>query len=286
MTENIPKQKTKTTPKMRHYCLTFFTEPRITDMTGIRYFIAGKETCPTTQKIHWQAYIELYNSQRFSWIKKTFNDKTVHIEKREGTREEARDYCKKENQFVEHGKWIKGQGHRTDLEEIGLSLTSGEATINDIMENSPATYCQYRNGLKDLAALGTKKKTKNFRELEVVLITGPTGCGKTREAMVESEYRIQGTQLAWWQDYSQEKIICIDEYNNDVGITEMLNILDGYQLRLNVKGSHTYANWNKVYITTNLKPNQIHENAKKAHRDALFRRITTIKNYWDDEVQG
>ena len=100
--------------------------------------------------------------------------------------------------------------------------------------------------------------------------------------MEEAEYRIQGTQLSWWQDYDGEKCICIDEYNNDVPIGEMLNLLDGYQLRLNVKGSHTYANWTKVYITTNLKLDELHANAKQAHRDALFRRITTIIDTWED----
>lgn len=280
--------------KSRHYALTFYTEPTCNLPNGVRYAIYGKETCPTTGNTHWQAYIELFNSQRPSFLKKAWNDNTLHHEMRRGTRDQARDYCKKENNFKEFGKWIKGQGHRTDLEEIGLALTSGESTLTQIMENAPATFCQYRNGLKDLAALGTKKKTKKFRKLDVELITGPTGCGKTRYAMENADYRIQGTQLSWWQDYDGEEAICIDEYSNDVKITELLNLLDGYQLRLNVKGTHTYANWTKVYITTNLKIDEIHKEAKPAHRDALFRRITKISNLWpidefdewNDEVPG
>lgn len=285
--KNWSKEIAKTS-KCRNYCLTFYTEPKIEHKEGIRYFIAGKEICPSTGKLHWQAYIELYNSQRWNWIKKAFNDRTIHIEGRLGTREQARDYCKKDKQYYEWGRWISGQGHRSDLETIATSLVNGEATIEEIMEQAPSTYVQYRNGLKDLAALGTKKKTSEFRELEVILLTGPTGCGKTRTAMKEAQYRIQGTQLEWWQDYSGEDIICIDEYNNDVNITEMINLLDGYQLRLNVKGSHTYANWTKVFITTNLKIDEIHSNAKPAHRAALFRRITTIKEFWDgnEELQG
>lgn len=274
------------TSKQRHYCLTFFKKPKMELLEGFRYVIIGEEIAPGTGKLHWQAYVELYNSQRWSFIKKSYEDKTIHIEGRFGTRIQARDYCKKDNKFIELGKWITGQGHRSDLEEIARTLTSGEATIQEVMEHAPRTYCQYRNGLNDLAAFGTKKKTKKFRKLEVTLLTGPTGCGKTRHAMKKATYRIQGTQLAWWQDYAGEDVICIDEYNNDVGITEMLNLLDGYQLRLNVKGKHTYANWTKVYITTNLKPEELHANAKKAHRDALFRRITRVKSLWNKEVQG
>lgn len=272
--------------KSRNYCVTFYNEPKHTLPSGFRYAIYGKEICPNTGRTHWQSYVELYNSQRPSYLKRAFEDNTIHLEIKRGTRLQARDYCKKDGDFNEFGVWIGGQGHRSDLDVIGEQLLSGESTLEDIMRETPTTYCQYRNGLRDLAAVGTKNKTKAFRNLEVILLTGPTGCGKTRQAMEEAEYRIQGTQLAWWQDYNGEKTICIDEYNNDVGITEMLNLLDGYQLRLNVKGSHTYANWNKVYITTNLKINELHVNAKESHRNALFRRITTIRSFWNDEVQG
>lgn len=292
-TETVPHQgkpKQLPKPKSRNYCLTFFTKPKHTLPRGVRYAIYGEERCKPTKehpegRIHWQSYIELYGSQRWNWIKKAWGDKTIHIQARKGTREQARDYCRKDGKFEEHGKWIKGQGHRTDLETIADGLVNGDITITDVMEQAPAKYCQYRNGLKDLAGLGAKKKANEFRKVEVVLLTGATGTGKTRRAMEEAQYRIQGTQLDWWQDYEGEKVICIDEYNNDVNITEMLNLLDGYRLRLNVKGSHTYALWDKVYITTNLKLHEIHANAKKAHRDALFRRITTIINLWPEESE-
>jgi len=276
----------------RHYCLTFFTKPNTTDRPEVRYAIYGEEKCPETDTTHWQAYVELSKPMRMAGVKKLYGDNTIHLEVRKGTREQARDYCKKDNKFTEHGKWIKGQGHRTDLDGIVSQLKDGKK-LSEVMLDDASTFCQYRNGLKDIAAVITKQNTKAFRQLEVELITGPTGCGKTRRAMETAEYRIQGTQLAWWQDYEGESIICIDEYNNDVNITELLNYLDGYQLRLNVKGTHTYAAWTKVFVTTNLRKHEIHANAKPAHRDALFRRITTVTDYWppeedncDEELQG
>lgn len=287
----------------RHYCITFFKEPLLVEQhEQIRYAIYGKETCPTTGKVHWQSYIEFYKPCRIAGVKKIFGDKTLHAEVRRGTREEARDYCKKENSFTETGKWIKGQGHRTDLESIVGELQEGRK-LSDLMIEQPALYCQYRNGLKDISAAVTKNKTKEFRKLNVTVLSGPTECGKTRKAMEEMKgegYKILGSKLSWWQDYEQEDCILIDEYDNDVRITELLALLDGYQLRLNVKGTHTYANWTKVYITTNLRWSEIHPNAKPAHRAALWRRITNFVDLWDevpekdfpkiencnDEVQG
>ena len=127
-----------------------------------------------------------------------------------------------------------------------------------------------------------KKNRKKFRKVEVVVLSGSTGTGKTRKAMEEANYKITGNQLQWWDGYEGEKCICIDEYNNDIGITELLNILDGYELRLPIKGSFTYANWNKVYITTNLTKSQFHSNAKSEHRKALFRRVTKWQNLWNE----
>lgn len=268
--------------KVRNYCFTSFTGDTKWDVVeGYRYLIVGKETCPTTGKTHYQCYIELNAPQRVAYLKKLFNDKTIHVEARKGTRDQARDYCKKENNFQEFGTWNpKGQGCRTDLIAITNKLKEG-AKLTDIMLDEPVTYCKYRNGLKDIAAECAKRAAANFRQVEVIVISGPTGCGKTRRAMEEATYKIEGSQLNWFDGYDKDECILIDEYDNDVQITKLLNLLDGYTLRLPIKGACTYANWKKVYITTNLKKEEIHSQAKTAHRDALFRRITQFIDMWE-----
>lgn len=279
----------------RHHCITFYTKPSYDTLPEfVRYAIYGEEVCPTTQRTHWQAYIELTKPMRLSAIKKLYDDKTLHAEPRKGTRDQARDYCKKDDKFIELGKWIKGQGHRSDLETIVEKLASGESTIHDVMFENPKTYCQYRNGLRDIAFAALERLTPKWRPVEVVFITGPTRCGKTREAMEEAEWRIQSSQLNWFDGYKGEKVICIDEYNNDFSITKLQDLTDGHKLRLSVKGGHTYAQWDKVIITSNLKLDEIHPNAKPAHRDAVMARIKKVIDYWpecdedscDEEVQG
>ena len=232
-----------TMSKVRHYCLTFFNEPKIKLPEGIRYAIYGEEIAPETGKKHWQTYIELYSPQRHSFIKKAYDDKTIHIEARQGTRDQAREYCMKDGKWEEFGKWIKGQGNRTDLEHIVERMKSG-TKINEIMMDHSFMYCKYRNGLKDIAAEISRKSIPNWRDIDVEIISGPTGVGKTRgafETLGYDAYKIEGRNLKWFQDYNGEKAIIIDEYDNDVPITHLLNLLDGYKLRLNVKGTHTFA---------------------------------------------
>lgn len=277
--------------KVRSYCATFFTKPEKRP-EDVRYIILGEETCPTTGRTHWQSYIELYKPMRMNAIKKLFNDNTVHLEARKGTRDEARDYCMKDNKYEELGDWIKGQGHRSDLAGLAAAIASGTKRVDDIAINDPETYCRYRNGLKDVQAIADKRLSKAFRHVEVEFISGPTGCGKTRRAMESGDvYKVEGTRLSanggmgWFDGYEGEAILVIDEYNNDCNITRLLNLLDGYQLQLPIKGSCTYARWTKVVVTTNLKPHELHSNAKPEHRNALQRRITTFTSLWDEEVQ-
>jgi Putative viral replication protein len=271
-------------PNVRHWCATFFTQPKRINDTNLRYMIVGTEICPTTNKTHWQCYLEFKTPVSMKYIKNAFEDKTVHLEKRMGEREQARDYCKKEKNYVEYGVWATGQGFRTDLVDITSEMASGKR-INDIMIENPTIYCKYRNGLKDIQGSFDKKKTKEFRTIEVEVISGPTGCGKTRKAMENASYKIEGSQMDWWDGYDMDESIVIDEYDNDVKITRLLNILDGYQLRLPIKGGFTYAGWKKIYITTNLRRDELHAQAKPAHRDALFRRITKWTDLWPSELE-
>lgn len=279
--------------KVRHYCATFFRKPEAMP-EQLRYLILGEEICPTTGTTHWQAYMELFNPQRMTAIKRFFDDNTVHLEERKGTREEAKEYCMKDNKYTEFGTWIMGQGHRSDLDSVTAELVSGTKRIDDIALEDPSFFCRYRNGLKDIQQIADKRASRAFRHVEVTLLSGPTGCGKTRQAMESSDqiYKIEGTRLGanhsmgWFDGYEGEKTLVIDEYDNNVPISRLLTLLDGYQLQIPIKGSCTYARWDKVLITTNLKPHELHPQAKPVHQTALRRRITKIKNLWDEEVQG
>lgn len=51
-----------------------------------------------------------------------------------------------------------------------------------------------------------------------------------------------------------EDTLLLDDFYGQIPITHMLNILDGFPLRINVKASHTYANYTRVIITSNVCP--------------------------------
>ncbi len=242
----------------------------------IRYIVFGEEICPKTKKKHNQVFLQLVNQKGLGGIKRMVGSKKIHAEHCFASEKENDKYCKKDNNYKSYGTW-KTMGGRSDLEDIKKQCTDQKSDL-EIANAHFGSFIRYHTGIAKYKQLISKENTKEFRKIKVILIKGPTGTNKTRHAMKQATYKIQGTQLQWWDGYAQDKIICIDEYANDLKITVLLSLLDGYQLRLPIKGAFTYANWNKVYITTNLR--ELHINAIQEHRDALDRRITQIIDYF------
>ncbi len=241
----------------------------------ITYICWGKETCPKTKKDHIQGWIQFDKKKRMTGVKKVCRSKKIHIESCRGSEQENNKYCQKDNKYATLGEFTT-QGQRTDLEQLKKIIDEG-GTLETIANENFHAFIKYNRGFQEYKKIIDKKLRADFRKVKVIHIHGKTGTGKTKKAMsYENVYKIQGDDMKWWDGYDGEKTIVIDEYDNQINCTKLLGILDGYRLRLEIKGSYTYANWDTVIITSNYE--ELHENAKKMHRDALKRRISeTIK---------
>ncbi len=277
------KSEKKLTPRIRsrNYCFTDFNDTKFEQIyyaneSIIRYMCWGLEVCPKTKKTHQQGWIQMVNPKDFHVIRKLLGGK-CHLEKCMGSEYSNDKYCKKDGEYVQKGSF-KSQGYRSDLEDIKKSIDDG-APMKSIADDYFGDYIRYYKGFEKYQEMVTKEKTKEFRQVDVIVHQGETGTGKTRVA-VESErdhYMIRGDDLTWFDGYNGEKTLIIDEYANQVPVTKLLSLLDGYQLRLPVKGGFTYAAWNKVYITTNLT--WLHDQAREEHIAALERRVTKVVNF-------
>lgn len=251
----------------------------------LQYIFLGKEIGEKNGKKHIQGYLQFKKKKRLKSLYKLLPN--TNIDPAYGSPEQNLKYCSKEQNIDREFKGIlelgtkSQQGARKDLYALYDLIKEG-FSIEDCMDYDFSLYCRYKNGIEKAIMINEKKNRKLFRKIDVEVISGPTGCGKTRKAM-ENEDVFKINNLKWFDGYDGEKTLLIDEYNNDVKITNMLSLLDGYQKRLEIKGGFTYANWDKIIITTNLKVCELHSNAKKEHRNALFRRITDIKSLWNKD---
>lgn len=268
----------------RHYVITSFRdEPPQFNSTLHRYLIYQREKCPETGRLHWQGYVELKKPGRVRGTVASLGGE-CHLDARKGTRDEARDYCRKEESRVsdpvEHGEWIEGQGARSDVHELVLGLKSGKRD-RDLLEEFPGLFLRYARGLDRIRAIVDQERGERFRSVHVTVYWGTTGVGKTKRVFDEhgfsSCFKIAADQLQWWDGYGGHDVILIDEFSRGCcGITRLLSILDGYPYRLPVKGGHTWAAYTKVYITSNQHWLEWFENLSEEHQEALERRLTDV----------
>ena len=236
----------------RDYCFTAWRIP-IYDTDNIKYIVWGKEACPETKKIHYQGYVIFRRTARFPKAKEWIGaGQEVHLEVKKGTRDQARDYCLKDGNVTEWGEYEALTNNELFKKDIGF-----------LKENYPAFFCRYHKGLAQLQSKGDK-----WRDVKVIVYWGKTGTNKTRRCMaLDDIYKID-PPYTWWDGYMGESRLLIDDFQiNAMPRGQLLNLLDGYRLRLETKGGHVWAAWTEVYITTN-------KDARFWTDEALLRRIT------------
>ncbi len=243
----------------------------------IRYIMWSKEVGTKTNKEHHQGWIQMVNPKDMRPLKRLFDAyyTGIHLEPCKGTELQNENYCNKQNKPVTLGEY-KVQGQRSDLESIKKTLDKG-GTMYDIAQDHFGDYVRYHKGFEKYQEMVTKRASKDFRHVQVEIHKGETGTGKTRSCCVGDHFMIHGDSMQWWDGYDGETTLVIDEYANQIALTKLLGIIDGYQMRLPIKGGFTYAKWTTVKITTNL--DTLHEKAKYEHLLALDRRVTKIINY-------
>jgi len=184
------------------------------------------------------------------------------------------------------GPWEFGkmsqQGDRNDLTAYKAELCS-EKKLTDLTEDFGTMMIRYPHGTKFVREVYQRGITKNVRrlDLQVIVLIGETRSGKTRYVYdtegMENVYPIStyGDKI-WFDGYDGEKVLLLDDFYGGIKYGILLNLLDIYPLRLDIKGCSTWARWEKVYITSNAHPRMWYKNLENTK--ALFARFTKIYN--------
>lgn len=121
---------------------------------SIKFTIWSVEKCPDSGRIHIQGYVEMPKPYALGGVKKLFVEPFVqgaHVEKRNGTQQQAIDYCSKEASHVA-GPYQFGEkavpGKRTDLALVTEAINEG-ADWESIAENFPDQAAKYQGFIKE-----------------------------------------------------------------------------------------------------------------------------------------
>lgn len=107
--------------------------------------------------IHLQGYVEFTKQTRVTALKKITFGKSMHWEKRRGTRPEAREYCMKDDETkledpLEYGRWVPGDNAPNKFLQIRNDLAAGASEL-DIATNYPDEYVKYQRGINKLVVI-------------------------------------------------------------------------------------------------------------------------------------
>lgn len=280
----------------RAYCWTWNNptlEPNelITTLKPVaRYLVFQLEVGETDGTEHYQGYIELYKTTRIAALKKLV--KEIHWESRGGTPEQARDYCMKEDTRIEgpweYGAWSSkrgGQGKRTDLDQFARKVLSG-ATNKELYEEDPGKYLLYKRRITDLRAGKADEKSPPWRDMDVVVLYGEPGLGKTKRCYeFDPElYEVPVGKDLWFDGYTGQKTLLMDDFSGQMKLSDLLRVLDGYPKQVPRKGGFVWLHCTNIAITTNVHPDSWYDYAtRQSSRDALKRRISRLLHFTDKD---
>lgn len=269
-------------PKSRNWCFTLSMKEACPEITEhMKYIVIGKEISSETKYEHYQGFVIFKNAVRMDTVKKAIGD-TAHVEICKGSAEDNINYCTKDGDFVEYGDRPKGQGKRSDLENIA-KLIKEKKTIKEIFEEHPGSTIRYGRGIERIMRLYDEKRdwVMDFR-----IYYGESGQGKTRavydEFGIDRVYKKNSTSK-FWEGYNGEHCVLIDDFNPRSSIfkyNDLLTLTDRYPEILDIKGTSAQFRSKVIIITTNVNPDEWYDGMYNDDGlGALRRRVTEIRNF-------
>lgn len=131
-------------PRSRAWCLTLWSREDVARLESLETsaLVVGEETCPSTGKLHFHAYVRFKHARSFASLHVQFPN--VHIEAPRQSEAKCVEYCLKDGKVVvdRRGVVLDGVAPKKSGEvevEVHRRLAEGE-TIRSIWADHPI-YC-------------------------------------------------------------------------------------------------------------------------------------------------
>lgn len=247
---------------------------------------------------HLQGYLELSAPYVLSYLKGLSG--RAHWEQRKGSREEAMVYCMKEEgrlslpclywknewltpdsqNLTDTSEWLRSLGIRLTkrsssnsavklrLEGIKERLAGGSTSIEEIADEDFDLWVRHYRAFEKYLVI--KTQPRNFH-VDVEVIQGPTGTGKSRWCMDNYPDAYWKQRSNWWDGYFQHTTVIIDEFYGWMPFDLLLRVCDRYPLLVETKGGQMQFVANRIVITSNHAPSTWY---KSVYFPAFIRRVT------------
>lgn len=247
----------------------------------IIYAIMGREMGESGTH-HIQGHVYFSKKKRFM-AAKTLIDRRAWLATARFPKESV-EYCKKDGEFIEIGKWTSNQGKRNDLAGARELLDTG-CSIKEFQEAYFDVWVKYPSGIQGYMKAHAKKRVLE-EPLEVHWYWGKAGTGKTHKVheLEEAFERPENLWIAmdntfkWFDGYDGHEAVLFDDFDHID--TEHLSVfkkcLDKYNYRVQVKGGSVAWVPLRIYFTSNRSLEEVIEDLQECHHEAIRRRFTKI----------
>lgn len=246
-----------------------------------------EESCPESGKLHLQGFFQLKIRKRLSTIKKIVGQ-AVHLEMRRGSVKDAINYCNKSESSTGRLRVTigepTGQGKRKDLDEIKVMIDSG-ASIKEVADTHFPTWVRNYRALDRYKRMKIEEVGHRDWKMENTVFYGAAGTGKTRRVYEECKEEVANNDLyphiggKWFDGYEGQSVVLFDDFTGGMELGLFLKVLDRYPLTVEVKGGSCRFLAKKIFITSNLSPEEWYPMATKEQHAAIRRRIDKIVHF-------
>lgn len=274
---------TDLTAEGRNFVVTTWDANPLEFTTHMRFLAYAQETCPTTQRLHWQTYLSFKDVKTLSAAIKYISKLCIthpSVDIMRGTFQDNEKYCSKQGTLIKHGK-EPHQGQRNDLVDLVGQIREGRR-VDDIALENPQMFHQYGRTFSVVEDITMRQLFRTEMTLCDWLV-GPTGSGKSHTALSTynpSTHYILPDDNGWWDGYRQQETVVIQEFRGDtMKYSQLLELIDKwpYFVRRRNREPMPFTS-KKVIITSPLTPEECYRGvlARNDNIDQLLRRVNVI----------
>jgi len=242
---------------------------------SVKYIRGQLERGLGTGFLHWQFVCCFAKPTRLAACKTCFGD-SAHAEPTKSAA--ALAYVWKDDTRVDGTQFELGEqpfqrNSSTDWERVRDSAKRGR------LDDVPAdVYIRNYGNLKKIAVEHMEPVAV---EREVIVFWGRTGTGKSRRAWAEAGLGAypKDPRSKFWDGYRNQAHVVLDEFRGGIDISHVLRWFDRYPVIVEVKGSSVVLSAKKIWITSNISPENWYPDLDQETRSALLRRFTEIVHF-------
>jgi len=258
----------------RHWCFTYnkWDEDTVKALSTLvetkqaNYVVFQIEVAPETGKEHLQGYVEWTSPCKPGRLGVLCGGKP-HMEKRQGTSQQASDYCKKadsrkkDTSFFEFGTLVKQPGKRNDLIVVKDAIDSGASQLliaNDHFDK----FVKYHKAFNLYRELRLAKRS--LHTVCIVLWGVPrSGKSTTIQQLFPDAYWVDQANAGIWMDrYEQQECVVFDEFTGWMRFSQFKRLIDMTPVSCEGKGTTKEFTSRYVVFTSNERPDEWYEKAQ------------------------